>query len=398
MDIDPSWWDTASFEGRPLTELLAERDISALLRFLRTRGFSRARLAALTGLSETRVRQIAQGRQRVTTFDVLERIATGLQIPHERLGLAGNGAAERDGMNVAADPLVQAAWDGMLKVFAERSNTAGCAILRLPTTGQIRLITALRQAAVGRQRVYLLTAEARWTEFLSWIEAHGRGPGQADRLLDRAFGLAVEAQDRHLAAYMLMRMSQQALDVLDGKKAVGLARRAHDLGQLPPRTSALCLVREAEGHALEGDAGACYASIEHALRLAGAPPESLSELAGHCTVQYVRACEARCRQILGDSRVAAQRYEEVLADWPHDARLDEGLWRADLAAAYLDEGEPERAAAEGLSALRVASATSSARTVRAVSTLLPRLRRHRDLAVLPALADTYRVALAACHD
>lgn len=278
------------------------------------------------------------------------------------------------------------------------SNTAGCASLRLPIAGQLRLITTAREAAVGRQRVRMLVTEARWTEFLSWIEANGRGFAQADPLLDRAYGLAVEAQDKHLSAYMLMRMSQQALDALDGRRGVGLARQARNLDQLPPRTSALCLVREAEGHALEGDAVACHASIEQALRLVGAAPDSASELAGHCTAHYVWACEARCRQILGDSRIAAQSYEEVLADCPHDARLDEGLWRADLAAAYLDDGEPERAATEGLAALRVASVTSSARTVRAVSTLLPRLRRHRDLAVMPALADTYRDALAACND
>lgn len=108
MNIDPSWWDTASFEDRPLSALLGERDIAAVLRFMRTRGFSRARLAGLTGLSETRVRQIAQGRQRVTTYEVLERIATGLQIPHHYLGLARNGTAER-GTTLAADSLVQSA-------------------------------------------------------------------------------------------------------------------------------------------------------------------------------------------------------------------------------------------------------------------------------------------------
>jgi hypothetical protein len=27
MDIDPRWWDTASFDGRPVSEVLAERDV-----------------------------------------------------------------------------------------------------------------------------------------------------------------------------------------------------------------------------------------------------------------------------------------------------------------------------------------------------------------------------------
>jgi len=79
---------TASFDGKPVSDFLAKRDVSAVLRFLRARGFSRARLAALTGLSETRVRQISQGRQRVTSYEVLERIADGLSIPRPQVGLA----------------------------------------------------------------------------------------------------------------------------------------------------------------------------------------------------------------------------------------------------------------------------------------------------------------------
>lgn len=111
MDIDPRWWDTALFDGRPVSESLAERDVSSVLRFLRTRGFSRSRLAALTGLSETRVRQISQGRQRVTSYEVLERIADGLSIPRPRLGLAaGHGTALMHDHNGLADPALHDAW------------------------------------------------------------------------------------------------------------------------------------------------------------------------------------------------------------------------------------------------------------------------------------------------
>jgi len=59
-----------------------------VFRFLRSRGFSRAAIAAATGLSETRVRSVAQGRQQITSYEVLERIAAGLGIPRGSLGLA----------------------------------------------------------------------------------------------------------------------------------------------------------------------------------------------------------------------------------------------------------------------------------------------------------------------
>ncbi|XVV13329.1 helix-turn-helix domain-containing protein [Actinoplanes sp. CA-131856] len=395
MDIDSQWWDTATFEGRPINQHLADRDVSAALRFLRARGFSRARLAGLTGLSETRVRQIAQGRQRVTSFEVLERVADGLRIPRPYLGLAASAETPQIGFT---DPDLRDSWDALLGVLNGRSNMLGCAGLRRPAEGQWRLITAARVAATGRQRSRLMSLEAHWAEFLSWIEANGTRPSRAGLLLDEAYALAVEAGDQHLAAYILMRKSQQALDEGDAARAGGLAQQAGETPKLPPRTSALCLIREAEAHALADDAVASRESINRAHRFVAQPTDAVDHLGGHCSADYVRASEARCRQMLGESAAASKTYEEVLAAWPPDGRLDEGLWRADLALAYLDEGESERAAHEGLAAVRIGGATSSARTLRAVGRLLPRLRRHRELAVLPQLTQAHGAALAGCDD
>ena len=395
-ETDPRWWDAASFEGRPVADLLAERDVCGILRFLRTRGFSRTRLAAVTGLSETRVRQIAQGRQRVTSYEVLERIADGLGIPRHLLGLGSDsGNPEADLRGALTDPLLHDAWADLLRVLSARSNTEGCADLRGAAEGQSRLIASARVIASGPARARLMTIEARWTEFRSWIEANSHQPTRAEPLLDSAYSLAVEAGDQHLAAYILMRKSQQALDDGDAVRAVRLAQQARQARQLPPRTSALCLVREAEGHAMADDAVASRESINLAIRLVSAPEDTVDDLGGHCTVEYVRASEARCRQLLGESAAATRAYEEVLLCWPQGGRLDEGMWRADLALAYLDDDESERAAAAGLSAVQVAAATSSARTLRAVGRLLPRLRRHRDLPAVRDLADAYRVAVGA---
>lgn len=187
----------------------------------------------------------------------------------------------------------------------------------------------------------------------------------------------------------------EALDACDAARAVRLAQRARRGRRLPPRVLALCLVREAEGHALADDAAASRESIDRALRLISSLEDTSDDLGGHCTVDYVRASEARCRQLLGESAAAMRTYEEVLAGCPQDGRLDEGMWRADLALAYLDESEPQRAAEVGLTAVRVATATSSARALRAVGRLLPRLRRDRDLPAVPVFADAYRAALGA---
>ena len=310
MEIDPRWWDTASFDGRPISDLLAERDISAVLRFLRTRGFARARIAAMTGLSETRVRQISQGRQRVTSYEVLERVADGLSIPRPLLGLAAAQEAPlMHGRHGLADPALHGAWADLMHILTARSNTDGCAGLRRAVECQSRLIAAARAATAGTQRSRLTAAEAHWVEFRSWIEADSDRPARAKVLLDRAYALAVEADDQPLAAYVLMRKSQQALGNGDAVRAVRLARLARDqCRQLPPRILALCLLREAEGHALADDAVASRKSIDLALRLVSGPENNADGLGGHCTADYVRAGEARCRQLLGESAAAMTAY------------------------------------------------------------------------------------------
>lgn len=73
--------------------------MAAVFRFLRKRGWTRAAIAAATGLSETRVRQVAQGRQQVTSYDVLVRIADGLLLPKGWMGLG-----QEDGIEPASFP------------------------------------------------------------------------------------------------------------------------------------------------------------------------------------------------------------------------------------------------------------------------------------------------------
>jgi hypothetical protein len=86
--VNPDWWWSETFHGRPMRDILRAHDITAVFQFLKTRGFSRAAIAAAAGLSETRVREIIRGRQRVTSYEVLERIATGLHIERGLMGLA----------------------------------------------------------------------------------------------------------------------------------------------------------------------------------------------------------------------------------------------------------------------------------------------------------------------
>ena len=94
LRIDPTWWT------RPdLQDALANRDIAAVYQFLRTRGFSQTRIAALSGQNQSEGAAFLPPDRQVRAHDVLARIADGLPIPRGLMGLAHTApiAAVHDG-------------------------------------------------------------------------------------------------------------------------------------------------------------------------------------------------------------------------------------------------------------------------------------------------------------
>jgi transcriptional regulator with XRE-family HTH domain len=72
--------------------ILAVLDIGALYRILQDGGVSQRRIAALTGQSQSEVSEIVAGRRKVENHQLLRRIATGLGIPPELMGLSWWGS------------------------------------------------------------------------------------------------------------------------------------------------------------------------------------------------------------------------------------------------------------------------------------------------------------------
>lgn len=85
---DPRWWTEAVVDGQAMPDVLAARDIGAVFRFLRSVGWSLTAMCAATGLKETRIRAVMNGTQRITSYEVLVRVAVGLRIPRGAMGLA----------------------------------------------------------------------------------------------------------------------------------------------------------------------------------------------------------------------------------------------------------------------------------------------------------------------
>ncbi len=77
----------ALYRRDDVRRILAERDIAALYRLLKDEGVTQRQIAALTGQSQSEVSEILADR-RVLAYDLLVRIADGLGIPRELMGLS----------------------------------------------------------------------------------------------------------------------------------------------------------------------------------------------------------------------------------------------------------------------------------------------------------------------
>jgi transcriptional regulator with XRE-family HTH domain len=97
MVIDPVVW-----EQPDMRRALAVHDIGAVYRGLREVGISQRQIAECTGQSQSEVCEILKGRK-VRAYDVLVRIAEGLGIPRELMGL-GYGESTYPEEVPVADP------------------------------------------------------------------------------------------------------------------------------------------------------------------------------------------------------------------------------------------------------------------------------------------------------
>lgn len=107
--IDPAWWNADYIDGLAMREVLAERDIKAVFNFLHRRGWSWGAIAQATDIGEQRVREVASGKRRVENYDVYVRVAVGLNIPRDYLGVGLRTASAASQGDSVTGALVAAA-------------------------------------------------------------------------------------------------------------------------------------------------------------------------------------------------------------------------------------------------------------------------------------------------
>jgi len=248
---DPAVWDV-----RDMRAALAARDINMVYRLLRRVGFSQRQIAALVGQSQSEVSEIIAGR-RVSGYDVLERICTGLGVPRGYMGLAYSDIG--DVLNGGVEPEVSedvkrraylAAVSGLL--FGEIG--LGRAILGetapLAWNQLVAVTSTLLPTRIGRSDVAALRALTEQMRALGWA-GHAGMPEvlspvtqRADRLLKVAEGREANLRALCSAAAELHTLAGWCaydLHLFDlGRSHCDRALRlASDAGDLPAMVSAV---------------------------------------------------------------------------------------------------------------------------------------------------------------
>ncbi len=115
----------------PARRALAERDITALYRLLTDAGVSQKQIACLTGQLPSEVSEILKGRQ-VVAYDVLVRIATGLDVPRAWMGLAYSDEVAESAAPVVGEEVVDE--DMKRRAMLALASTA---LLGAPVLGEV---------------------------------------------------------------------------------------------------------------------------------------------------------------------------------------------------------------------------------------------------------------------
>jgi hypothetical protein len=319
--------------------------------------------------------------------------------PISRRSLLGAGVGAATGLTATTapaaarqvDPELVAHWTRLMSVLSRHDAMFGPHDVLGAVRHEIGLIAEHRQVARGALRGELMRVESQWAEFASWL-SNDAGVRGRDVWADRALRLAQEAGYPDMVAWVLMRRSQWACNRPDPHRVVAFAQTARRASASSGRVRALCALQEAQGHALARNPAACERAVADAYGLldADAPGTPRPDVGGRdVTRPYVLAAEARCWVRLRPRR-AIGLLEEALGLWPRDRTRGRGIHHARLALACAADGEPERAAAEGVKAVTIARATRSDLTMRELR------RLDHDLAASDAPGATaFREAFAA---
>lgn len=215
-------------------------------------------------------------------------------------------------------------------------------------------------------RQALVTLGAETAEFAGWLYRDLQDTTTAAYWYDRAMEWAQSAHDTAMQGYVLLKKAQMAYDERDAYQMTTLAEAANrSIWQLPDRVRVEVTQQEARGLAMLGEP---LATVERKLDEADqlfttADTDDRPQFGAYFSKSASLTRQALCYVEAGKPSKAADLFSTVLASNELTHR-DEGFFRALRSYACALSGEPDAAAQEGLSALRIATTTNSERTTR----------------------------------
>lgn len=214
----------------------------------------------------------------------------------------------------------------------------------MPTlVAQTHTLRRLANGAGAAERDAAFRLAARFAEYTGWLAQEGGDEQRALWWTDRAVKLAETGGDQQLAAYAFVRRGLVALYRCDADETVALARAAQSASD-HPRVRGLAAQREAQGHALAGDARACRRAIDRAAALLATADRDEGPTLGTAHVaDPVTFAEGWCMVDLGQPARAVEILARALAQVPDSALRARARYGARLARAYANSGEIEQA-------------------------------------------------------
>ncbi|WP_440069552.1 helix-turn-helix domain-containing protein [Streptosporangium sp. OZ121] len=402
--IPPELW------RRPGTlAALRDRDIGQLFRLIRQHtGFSQTRIGIAVNLSQGKISEIMKGAVQVTSFDVIERIADGLDMPDPArlaLGLAPRGLpaaisqpqytptsppsdqpASRAGLPTryltsltsASSHSVISGLRHVLTGHIQAEAIMGPLLLISAVQGQVPVVGQLCQVTRGADRVEALNFASELLEFCGWLHQDLGDFLHATMWTNKALDYAMEVGDQRVISYILMRKSIIATESGDHGHGLGLANTAlANSAALTPRLRAVILRTRATANAHLGEATDSDRDSEMALVEATAGmAQSESDRAPYCTPAYIAMEIGATRVLLGQATAAIPIFEASRSQWPESSQArDHVLFLTRMATAYAIAGEREHACAVTEDALSRMQALRSSRVTAQLTALRAHLAR-----------------------
>ncbi|MEV0681925.1 hypothetical protein AB0I60_35930 [Actinosynnema sp. NPDC050436] len=283
----------------------------------------------------------------------------------------------------AVDPQVIDHFIRLRDALVSADSLLGPGDLVRSASEQVGAIAELYERIELRSRGRLFEVGALFAEFSGWLADDLGDFGTGRAWSSKALEWAHSSGNPDIAAFVLMRMSQQAQFLGERAPAVALAQAAVRYEGQVAGSHVRAAVHQQAAHAaaLDGQERAALDCMDRAQALADAaqPTDDPYVLGSYCTSSYVAVQRAAVFSTLGDHRRALDEYDHVMQQWPRSFHRERGLHLARRTVVAARAGLPEAALESGTEALKIARDTQSRRTVRELKTSVGLMLRWRAL-------------------